>query len=191
MNNYNDNELRELREQVEELREMLGKEEILNERLLRRTMGTKAGTLKRRGIALIVIAIILIPYSLWAFPFLGLPPFVGYITAAFALVAAIYDIALLTVLPDSLFSRGTLVEILSAAVRYKRMHIYWLFVGIPFLICFVVMCYHYSEGNTAFQIGMCVGLILGTIFGCLSLFKTLRTTQEIIDQINDLTHPTE
>lgn len=186
MNSTDNNELRELRQQVEMLREMLGKEEIVSERMLRRTMSTKAGTLRRRSVVLIITALILIPYSLWAFPFLGLPPVIGYVVAAFALVAAIYDTILFYMLPDRLFSRGSLMEILSAAVRYKKMHLYWLFVGIPFLLLFVATFYHYTEGNVALHIGMYVGLILGTIFGVRTLSNTLRTTQEIIDQIRDI-----
>lgn len=190
-NTIDNNELRELRQQVEMLREMLGKEEIVSERMLRRTMSTKAGTLRRRSIALIITALIFIPYSLLAFPFLGLPPVVGYVVAAFALVAAIYDTILFYMLPDRLFSRGSLLEILSAAVRYKKMHFYWLIVGVPFLLFFVLFFvaafYHYTEGNVALHIGMYVGLILGTIFGVRTLSNTLRTTQEIIDQIRDIT----
>lgn len=186
-NTIDNNELRELRQQVEMLREMLGKEEIVSERMLRRTMSTKAGTLRRRSVVLIITALILIPYSLWAFPYLGFPPVIGYVVAAFALVAAIYDTILFYMLPDRLFSRGSLLEILSAAVRYKKMHLYWLFVGVPFLLFFVAAFYHYTEGNVALHIGMYVGLILGTIFGVRTLTNTLRTTQEIIDQIRDIT----
>lgn len=186
-NTIDNNELRELRQQVEMLREMLGKEEIVSERMLRRTMSTKAGTLRRRSIALIITALIFIPYSLLAFPYLGFPPVIGYVVAAFALVAAIYDTILFYMLPDRLFSRGSLLEILSAAVRYKKMHLYWLFVGVPFLLFFVAAFYHYTEGNVALHIGMYVGLILGTIFGVRTLTNTLRTTQEIIDEIRDIT----
>ncbi|MBQ2248320.1 MAG: hypothetical protein II323_06140 [Tidjanibacter sp.] len=186
MNSNESSQLKELREQVEQLRRMLGKEEIVNQKMMRRVMRSKADVLRRRSVVLIVVAILLIPYSLWALSFLGLPPVMGYVTAAFALVAAIYDALLLSQLPASLFTRGTLLEISAAAVRYKKMHIYWLFVAIPFLLFFVWMFFRFAEGNAPMRIGMYVGLGVGAIVGCRTLANTLRTTQEIIDQIDDL-----
>lgn len=188
--NYNTDsqELAAMREQMSKLKEMLSSEQIITERIMRRTMKEKANKLMRRSIALIILALVFSPYMVWSMYFLGFNPIYGYVGAAFLIIAAIYEWQTCKGLRDEYFSRYSLVEIVETMLRYKRMNIQWLYFSIPFLIFWLCgLGYEiWKMGEVAVVCGAAIGLVIGLGFGINNLVKSLRTANEIIASTRDL-----
>ena len=177
-----------MREQMSKLKEMLSSEQIITERIMRRTMKEKANKLMRRSIALIILALVFSPYMVWSMYFLGFNPIYGYVGAAFLIIAAIYEWQTCKGLRDEYFSRYSLVEIVETMLRYKRMNIQWLYFSIPFLIFWLCgLGYEiWKMGEVAVVCGAAIGLVIGLGFGINNLVKSLRTANEIIASTRDL-----
>lgn len=184
MENY---ELAELREQVTKLRDMLDKEAIVNERNIRRAMGMRAWRLKYRTIILDIVIVCFIPYILWVLPFVGADIWYAYVLAAFMALAVVYDIVVALGLSGKLFSHGSLVEISNAVVRYRRAQIYWICFSLPLVFIWGTMLIIELSWNIPAVIGFAVGGLVGLVFGAIYMMKTLRETQNIIDDINEIT----
>ncbi len=187
MNNNDTIELEQMREQMAKLREMLSKENLVNERMMRRAMSNKMDSLNRRNIAFIVVAVLFIPYMIFVVPMLGLHPIIGYVGVAFLAIAALYDTITLSQMRGDIYTYGTLLQIAEATVRYRRRNINWLFFSIPFLIIWVGAVAYSFIDNEAMLLGIGIGLVVGGAIGVHHFMAMLRTTREIINQINDLT----
>ena len=65
--NNNDFDLEEMRQQMSTLKNKLNKQEIVNERLIRRSMRNEVNSITRRNYILLAVTIFMIPYGYWAF----------------------------------------------------------------------------------------------------------------------------
>ena len=187
-NDTNYQELDLMREQFAQLKNMLDKERIVNERIMRRAMGEKANKLNRQSIFFIILAIIFIPYVIFIIPMVGIPQFYGYMVALLLLIAAISEIFSAVSLSKIDFSNGNLMEISEIMVRYKRRNIQWLYFSIPYLLLWISGMFYEAikAGNMAYIVGMGIGLVIGLTFGIRTLVKTQRIASEIIDDSRDL-----
>ena len=69
MNEYIDSkELQQMKEQLAILTKKLDKETIVNERLMRQAMKSKASSIRKQAIIESVITLIMIPYTIWIMP---------------------------------------------------------------------------------------------------------------------------
>ena len=177
-----------MRDQLAKLKDMLNSERMITERMMRRTMSEKANKLMRRSIFFIVIALLFVPYEIWAMDFLGFNPIYGYSAAVFLIIGAITEWQTCKGLRDEHFSRYTIVEIAETMVRYKRMNIRWLYFSIPFVLVWGgLLAYDILKAeNLPVMIGGAVGFAIGLAFGVHSLVKAQRTANEIINATRDL-----
>ena len=193
MNNENF-ELENMRQQMETLKKKLDQQEIVNDRLIRHSMKKTAGNISRRYYFIMVLCLLMIPYSYWAF----------VVLSGFSIPFWIFTCIVMMVclggtyynsrnLSDSNMMTNNLVDVRRRMASAKKFDANWLFIGIPLIIIFLgwfmYEAYKIHEGaisNGLFW-GGCVGGILGAIWGFSLHFKTQRQYQEILDQIEDLT----
>ena len=67
-------ELEEMRQQMTTLKNKLDQQEIVNDRLIRHSMKKTAGNINRRYYMIMVLCLLMIPYSYWAFFLSGFSP---------------------------------------------------------------------------------------------------------------------
>jgi hypothetical protein len=192
--NNNDFELENMRRQMTTLKNKLNEQEIVNDRIVRRSMRNEVNKISRRYNVLMILAVLMVPYSYCVFVKLtgfSMAFWIG--TSIFMLIcggATFYNSRKIS--DPELMSRS-LVEARRKVASAKKFDSDWLKFGIPTLILwfgwFSYETYLIMGGieDNWLMYGGIVGGIIGAIVGFKFHLKTQRQYQEIIDQIEDLT----
>ena len=187
-------ELDEMRQQMTTLKNKLNQQEIVNDRVVRRSMRNEVNTITRRYYIIMAIAVLMVPYGYWCFVKLcGLPLFFWIVTSIFMLVCAGVTFYTYHKISDPNMMNHNLVEARKKVASAKKFEANWLFFGIPAVVLwmswFLYETYQLHGGTFSNGLfwGGCIGGIIGAICGLSVHFKTQRQYQDIIDQIEDLT----
>lgn len=190
----NDFDLENMRQQMTMLKNKLNKQEIVNDRLVRRSMKNEVNTITRRYYIIMALGLFMIPYGYWCFVKLcGLSVFFWIVTSIFMLICAGATYYTLRKINDPDMMNRNLVEARKRVASAKKFEANWLFFGIPAVVLwmswFLYETYQLHGGAVSNGLfwGGCIGGIIGAICGLSLNFKTQRQYQEIIDQIEDLT----
>ena len=182
-----------MRQQLGTLKKKLNEQEILNDRVIRRSMRKEVNTITRRYYILIAIGLLMVPYGYWCFVKLGgLSLFFWIITSIFMLICAgatYYNS--LNVTNANMMSKN-LVEVGQKMARAKKFDTNWLFFGIPAVIIWLAWLtwelYQLDADAARYSLyGVICGAAIGSIFGIKTLTRTQKQYQDIIDQIEELT----
>ena len=192
MNNENF-ELEDMREQMSTLKKKLNQQEIVNDRLVRRSMKNEVSTITRRYNIIMVLSVLTVPYFYWVFVKLSGFSMAFWIgSSIFMLIcggATFYNTRKIN---DPDMMSHSLIEARKKVASAKKFDVDWLKFGIPTVILwfgwftYEVYLQDNDLANGLFW-GGCVGGIVGVIAGFKFHFRTQRQYQEIIDQIEDLT----
>ena len=187
-------DLENMRQQMTTLKDKLNHQEIINDRLIRRSMRNEVNTIARRYYIIMAVGLLMLPYGYWCFVILGgLSLFFWIITSIFMLVCVGATFFTLHKINDPNMMNRNLVEARKRVASAKKFETNWLFFGIPAVVVwlgwFLYESYQVHGGalSSGFFIGGCIGGIIGAICGLSINFKTQRQYQDIIDQIEDLT----
>ena len=179
---------------MQTLKKKLEKQEIVNDRLMRRSMRNEVNKITRRYYALIVVALMMLPFGYWSFVVLcHFSVSFWLATCLFMLICAGATYYNMRNINDSDLMSRNLVEARKRMASAKKFDSQWLLYGIPMLILwfgwFVYEAYNrYGIGEfIALMFAGSVGGVIGAICGLSMHFKTQRQYQAIIDQIEDLT----
>ena len=190
----NDFDLENMRQQMTTLKNKLNHQEIVNDRLIRRSMRNEVNTLARRYYIIMAVGLLMVPYGYWCFVKLtGLSIFFWIVTSIFMLVCAGATYYTLRKINDPNMMNRNLVEARKKVASAKKFEVNWLFFAIPAVVLwlgwFLYEVYQIHGGaiDNGFFWGGCIGGIIGAICGLSLNFKTQRQFQDIIDQIEDLT----
>ena len=185
-----DNTLREMQQQMQQLREKLNNEQIINERLLRKSCRQTVDRLKFKSNLPIVFAIIAILCSP-AYLSFGLSPWFLIFTCVLMLVSIVATILTNRHIPQM---DKDLVTATNELTRYKKIHAEWLKYSIPALIVWLgCLIWDFLKNQTISQMelfgfiaGISTGLILGILLGLKIRRDQLNAADELISQIEEL-----
>ena len=187
-------DLENMRQQMTTLKNKLNKQEIVNDRLIRRSMKNEVNTITRRYYIIMALGLFMIPYGYWCFVKLcGLSLFFWIVSSIFMLVCVGATLYTLCKINDSNLMNRNLVEARKKVASAKKFEANWLFFGIPAVVLWLGWFLYetYQLHGGAFSNGLfwggCIGGIIGAICGLSLNFRTQRQYQDIIDQIEDLT----
>ncbi len=187
-------DLENMRQQMTTLKNKLNQQEIVNDRLMRRSMKNEVNTITRRYYIIMALGLFMIPYGYWCFVKLcGLSLFFWIVTSIFMLICAGATYYTLRKINDPDMMNRNLVEARKKVASAKKFEANWLFFGIPAVVLwmswFLYETYQLHGGGISNGLfwGGCIGGIIGAICGLSLNFKTQRQYQEIIDQIEDIT----
>ena len=190
----NDFELESMRQQMNTLKNKLNQQEILNDRVMRRSMRNEVNTITRRYYIIMAVGLFMVPYGYWSFVKLaGLSLFFWIVTSIFMLICVGATYYTCRKINDPNLMNRNLVEARKKVASAKKFEADWLFFGIPAVVLwlgwFLYEVYQIHGGaiDNGFFWGGCIGGIIGAICGLSLNFKTQRQYQAIIDQIEDVT----
>lgn len=198
-NNIESKELLEMKEQLSLLIKKLDKETIVNERMIRRSMKEKADRLNRRLIMEIIVCFIMIPFFICVLPNLSKVsmPFCIF-SAGFMALAILYNFYMYIRFCPRKFIEGNMIEARKDTLNFKRHTLRWTYcIGIPFSVVYVAwfvyekMQYYQGEILQIVLVSGGIGLLIGGCVGINIFIKTLRTTDDILRQIEELEEKTD
>ena len=191
------NELEEMRQQMNILKEKLQKQNIVNDRVLRRSMRRNVLGISRRYTFVCVLCILLIPYCYWAFVQLnGMSIYLWIVTCVLALTAFCYTLYTGRHLTGRL-SEKNLLEVREKVAAAKKLDKDWLKIGIPLVILwlgyFGYEQYRVLGGeNLAIPVAICCfSAIIGGAIGLKIHFKIQEEYEDIINEIDDFNSENE
>ena len=189
----NDFELESMRQQMNTLKNKLNQQEILNDRVMRRSMRNEVNTITRRYYIIMAVGLFMVPYGYWSFVKLaGLSLFFWIVTSIFMLICVGATYYTCRKINDPNLMNRNLVEARKKVASAKKFEADWLFFGIPAVVLwlgwFLYEVYQIHGGaiDNGFFWGGCVGGIIGAVCGIKMHFKTQRQYQEVIDQIEEI-----
>ena len=193
-NNIDSKEMLEMKEQLSLLIKKLDKETIVNERMIRRSMKEKADRLNRSLIVEIIVCIIMIPFFICVLPNLTKVsmPFCIFSAGFFAL-AILYVFYMYLRFRPQKFIEGNMIEARRDTLNFKKQTLRWTYcIGIPFLVVYIAwfvyekMQYYQGEILKIVLVSALIGFLIGGAIGINIFLKDLRTTDEILMQIEEL-----
>ena len=194
--NFDDfNELDDLRRQINDLKNKVDQQGRLNEELVKKTIQSKMRGVHGIIIKLGILAVVCIPFYIMMKYQLGLSWPLIIFTILFLLASVTSDYFINRM--DVSRMGDDLVETANKLVKMKRNRVIGQRIGIGVAIIWLVwFCYEYFKLNSAYGPEAAGGSIAGIIFGALIggfiglriINKMQRANDEMIDQINELTH---
>ena len=199
-NNSDFNELEQLREQMNSFKNRLDKQQIINERLVRNSMGSKMSWIKNFvWIEIIIVPIILFimagfhasaGLSWWLFGFL----------AAGLIIDATGDF-IINRIPKSQLLSDDLVATSQRLMKMKKQRTKWFIAGMIFMIIWLVWFIleivlrldckdqlpNYNIVVAIMVISIVIGALIGGFVAWLIFRKMQKTNNQIIEQINQVT----
>ena len=192
-----DTQLEEMRQQMAVLKEKLEKQEIINDQLMRSTIGTKLRKIKveqRRKIIFIILGLLYVPAILHYLLHTDL--WFTVVTVLFFAGEGIFDTYYTWGINDEDLQNKRLLETRERIIVMKRMNARWLWFSIPFVIVwFILFVWQvYSNdselqelgGTTPLIIGAVVGGVIGGLIGLVKYKKQQRRATELIEEIEEL-----
>ncbi|MBR5087270.1 MAG: hypothetical protein IKS64_05155 [Muribaculaceae bacterium] len=198
-NDNNMNELEQMREQMNIFKSRLDKQQIINEKLVRNSMGSKLSWIKNfvwTEIILVPILLLIMAsfhysqgLSWWLFAFL-----------AIGLIADVVGDYIINRIPKSQLLSGDMVETSKRLIKMKKQRATWFTIGMIFvtiwLVWFIIELVfklnipsdspNHSALVTIMTLGLAVSGLIGGFIAWLIFRKMQRTNNQLIEQINQI-----
>lgn len=193
----NMNELERMREQMNIFKNRLDKQQIINEQLVRNSMGSKLSWIKNFVLGEIILVPILLiimatfhaseGLSWWLFAFLSL-----------GLVADVVGDYIINRIPKSELLSGDLVATSQRLIKMKKLRTSWFIAGIIFMTIWLVWfiieivtrlddgCKLPDHVVGIMVAGIAIGALIGIFVAWLIYRKMQRTNNQLIEQIDQV-----
>ena len=187
----NDNTLREMQEQMQQLREKLDSQKIVNERILKKSCSQTASRLRLKAnlpILFGVAAMLMVP----ALREFGVSMEFLIFTWVLMLVCIVATILTNRHIPQM---DRDLVTATQELTRFKKIHAEWIKFAIPMIIVWVgYLCWDLFRNGSGIdpmlRYGFLAGVVAGVILGGLLGFKIrrdqLNAADDLLDQLEEL-----
>ena len=194
MNQIEINEISEMREQLATLKKQLNNQSIINDRLIKEAISQKISHINRSGVAFSVLCAFSIPAGFVSFRMIGLSlPF----CIATSLLFLIFLVGMIIGhhdLRNQTLHSGDLISTYKAVARTRKVYQNWRKWAVPLAVVWVAWGGYDIYTNVTQDVELLrtiaiagsVGAIIGGYIGNIQHRKTLRATDEIMRQIEEL-----
>ena len=188
-----DKDFEEMRQQMNILKEKLQQQEIVNEKVFRRSTRKSLKGINRRYTFVSILCILMVPYSYWAFVKLtGMSIWLWLATCILMLIAFVYTQYTGRFISSRVFEKD-LVQARAKVAKAKKLDHDWLKIGIPLIVLWLAYfgyeMYKVIGGEDGIYIVvMCVVCaLLGGAVGLKVHFKNQDNYEQVIEEIDDFT----
>jgi 4-amino-4-deoxy-L-arabinose transferase-like glycosyltransferase len=188
-----DKDFEEMRQQMNILKEKLQKQEIVNEKVFRRSTRKSLKGINRRYTFVSILCILMVPYSYWAFVKLtGMSIWLWLATCVLMLIAFVYTQYTGRFISSRVFEKD-LVQARAKVAKAKKLDHDWLKIGIPLIVLWLAYfgyeMYKVTGGeDSIYIVVMCVVCaLLGGAVGLKIHFKNQDNYEQVIEEIDDFT----
>lgn len=193
-NTFISHELEEMRSQIGILKEKLEKQNIVNEKHIRKSMKSNMSSINKTVTATIFLGVFALLYCTWFFWSQGCSLAFVISTAVMLAVCLGLTIIQRVNLGRMDFSKGNLIETAQNLSKVKAHYQDWHKIAIPMIVIWFGWMIYEMIGilglESPMAIGFCCGAAAGGIIGGVLGFrinrKIVRRTSEILEQIEEL-----
>lgn len=186
-------ELEEMRRQLAILNRKIEKEAILNDKMMRRAIHSNRSKISRQYLAVILMCVLMIPYSVYIFHSIGLSVLFMIVTAAYFLVILGYSVYIRHNLHSQDMMNGDLLEVRLKVAKIMKQEHDWIYIGLPVAILWLIwymyeFCSTIDKELVPYMLAAMVAVgVISMALGLMFRNKMLGTYKEIIQQINETT----
>ena len=193
-NIFDSQELEDMRNQIDILRNKLDRQEIINDTHIRNSMKTKRSEMTRTVGLIIFLGMLALPYCIWIFFKMGLSILFITATAIMLVVCIVLTIKQQLTLKGLDFSQGKLLEVAEKLNRVKVHYHEWIKIALPIIIIWfswlmyevITHCGTDEPMTIGFCVGAAIGVVIGGVLGNRVNRKIVRKSTEILEQIEEL-----
>ena len=187
------NELGEMRQQINLLKDKLNDQEIVNDNIIRKVVQEKVDTIHKVGWRIVVLGILEVPLVIWVFRELcGFSWMFCIITAIYVLSSVIFQVIMNMSMKRQVRPNDDLLAVGKQLVKLKKRNVQWLFFSMPFTALWTGLIIWEAYKNPAFfpfDFEMFVyiiifGVVLGLVIGLSIFFKRYNAMKDAISQID-------
>ena len=161
-NNIPENEVNELREQLALFKKRLDQQEIINDRLMRRSMNARLSFLTKTSVITDIIGLLLLPILFVAFSKVGVPWYFGGIMLLMVIIELVYNIYCHRQL-QRLFTDGNdLLTVRRGLLRFKHNERLQMIIEVPLIIIWF-LAISIQQGITGSGVSILVGGFIGLL----------------------------
>ena len=193
-NNNSTNEVDELRQQLALFKQRLDQQEIINERLLRRSMNARLNVFTKTSVICDIVVLFFMPIVFVAFKKIGVHWFFGASVAVILFIELIYNIISHRHLQQLFNKDKDLLTVRRGLLKFKRMERVWMLIAVPLIILWTLAFYwqlglfsnHLTGASAAGIIASAIGMIIG-LAACFGFFAwEMRRVNNSIREIDDM-----
>ena len=173
-NNIPQNEVDELREQLALFKQRLDQQEIISERLMRRSMNARISIFTKTGVIADIVVLLMMPLVFWAFSKMSVSWYLGLIVLLSVIVELAYNIICHRRI-QRLFTEGNdLLTVRRGLLKFKKGERLQMLISIPLIALWALaLCWQlgvFADNPTASVAAIGIRVGIGFFIGTLIVF---------------------
>ena len=193
-NNIPQNEVDELREQLALFKQRLDQQEIISDRLMRRSMNARISIFTRTGVIADIVVLLIMPFVFWAFSKMG----VSWYLTLFLLLGVIIELAYNITCHrqiQRLFTEGNdLLAVRRGLLKFKKAERQAMLISLPLITLWALaLCWQLgvfadnpTESVAAIGIRAGIGFFIGLLIVFCGYFWEMHRVNRSIREIDEL-----
>ena len=193
-NNIPQNEVDELREQLALFKQRLDQQEIISDRLMRRSMNARISIFTKTSVIADVVVLLIMPFVFWAFSKMGVSWYLTLILLLGVIIELAYNIVCHRQI-QRLFTEGNdLLTVRRGLLEFKKRERLQMLISIPLIALWALaLCWQLgvfadnpTESVAAIGIRVGIGFCIGTLIVFCGYFWEMHRVNRSIREIDEL-----
>ncbi len=193
-NNIPQNEVDEIRRQLALFKQRLDQQEIINDRLMRRSMSARLSIFTRTGLIADIICLFLMPVVFVVINRIGAPWYFAGFLLLMVIIETTFNFIVNCQLPR-LFTEGNdLLTVRQGLLRFKRNERLWMLIAVPLIILWALALgwqqglfgHELTDANAARLVRFCIALFIGLLICFGAFIWEMRRVNKAIREIDEL-----
>ena len=193
-NNIPQNEVDELREQLALFKQRLDQQEIISDRLMRRSMNARISVFTKTGVIADIVVLLMTPLVFWVFSKMGVSWYLGLIAFLGVIVELAYNITCHRRI-QRLFTEGNnLLTVRRGLLEFKKRARLQMLISLPLITLWALaLCWQLgvfadnpTERVAAIGIRAGIGFFIGSLIVFCGYFWEMHRINRSIREIDEL-----
>ena len=192
--NIPQNEVDELREQLALFKQRLDQQEIISDRLMRRSMNARISIFTKTGVIVDIVVLLMTPLVFWVFSKMGVSWYFGLIAFLGVIVELSYNITCHRRI-QRLFTEGNdLLTVRRGLLKFKKAERLQMLISLPLITLWALaLCWQLgvfadnpTESVAAIGIRVGIGFFIGLLIVSCGYFWEMHRVNRSIREIDEL-----